>query len=259
MSRTLKRVPIDFDWPLSEIWEGYVNPYHGDECLHCSGSGASPLMRSATDFWYHGSHHQFFGFPPGPLCENLTQELVNLLVDKGRLSDFSSEWIDRKWHRIKNDDGSLYYPPAPIINSASKEWHVHDALNEFIVSKHLVTQMGEPVECSFCKGEGVVWDSEERKAAYENWEETEPPEGDGWQVWETVSEGSPVTPVFPTAEALVDHLTTKGDFSTQRLNKPPFSRKAAEAFIKSGWAASGVIVNGKVSEGIETAKYQKGV
>ena len=29
-------------------------------------------------------------------------------------------------------------------------------------------------------------------------ERREPPIGDGWQVWETVSEGSPVTPVFAT-------------------------------------------------------------
>ncbi len=34
----------------------------------------------------------------------------------------------------------------------------------------------------------------------------DPPEGSGWQMWETVSEGSPVSPVFETAEELARWL-----------------------------------------------------
>lgn len=26
MGRELKRVPLDFDWPLNERWKGYVSP-----------------------------------------------------------------------------------------------------------------------------------------------------------------------------------------------------------------------------------------
>jgi hypothetical protein len=36
------------------------------------------------------------------------------------------------------------------------------------------------------------------------WQGTDPPEGEGWQLWETTSEGSPVSPVFPSAEELAD-------------------------------------------------------
>lgn len=32
----------------------------------------------------------------------------------------------------------------------------------------------------------------------------EPPEGDGYQLWETTSEGSPVSPVFKTVEELAE-------------------------------------------------------
>ena len=37
MSRTLKRVPTSFDWPLNQTWTGYVNPYHqlAGECPDC--------------------------------------------------------------------------------------------------------------------------------------------------------------------------------------------------------------------------------
>lgn len=39
---------------------------------------------------------------------------------------------------------------------------------------------------------------------YEEWKEHEPPTGEGWQLWETCSEGSPVSPVFASAEKLAD-------------------------------------------------------
>ncbi len=34
------------------------------------------------------------------------------------------------------------------------------------------------------------------------WQPTEPPTGEGYQLWETVSEGSPISPVFASTEAL---------------------------------------------------------
>jgi hypothetical protein len=38
------------------------------------------------------------------------------------------------------------------------------------------------------------------------WERIEPPVGDGYQLWETVSEGSPVSPVFESREALINWM-----------------------------------------------------
>lgn len=68
-----------------------------------------------------------------------------------------------------------------------------------------------------------------------------------FQVYENVSEGTPVTPPFPTKEELVDYLSTHGDFSEQRRAesegrsvRPP-SRESAEAFVESGYAPSFVV------------------
>ena len=47
-----------------------------------------------------------------------------------------------------------------------------------------------------------------QRAEAEAWEPTDPPTGDGWQLWETTSEGSPSSPVFATAEALADWCET---------------------------------------------------
>lgn len=96
-------------------------------------------------------------------------------------------------------------------------------------------------DCGLCDGEGITV------------ELIPPPEGEGWQVWETVSEGSPVTPVFPTKEALVDYLAANGDTWCQKRGENPPSREAAQAFVDGGWVPSMVMVGGQVFTGIDAA------
>ena len=38
MGREIKRVPLDFDWPLNKTWEGFLNP-HYKQCRWCLGEG----------------------------------------------------------------------------------------------------------------------------------------------------------------------------------------------------------------------------
>lgn len=57
----------------------------------------------------------------------------------------------------------------------------------------------------------------------------DPPEGEGYQLWETVSEGSPISPVFPDEQSFKNYLIGKG-----------YSEKAVDNFIKEGWAPSGI-------------------
>lgn len=37
--RDVKRVPLDFDWPINKVWDGYVTPDGTEPCDGCSGSG----------------------------------------------------------------------------------------------------------------------------------------------------------------------------------------------------------------------------
>jgi hypothetical protein len=72
-----------------------------------------------------------------------------------------------------------------------------------------------------------------------------------WVVYETVSEGTPVTPAFATAEELIDYLTKHGDYWAQEYGDAPPSREACEKFVKgSGWAPSMMIVDGTAKMGI---------
>jgi hypothetical protein len=81
------------------------------------------------------------------------------------------------------------------------------------------------------------------KAKYDAWEEEPPPEGEGWQLWETVSEGSPISPVFPTKETFIDYLVGQG-----------YSREAAINFSESGWAPTLVQTGGKFLKDIESCR-----
>lgn len=67
-----------------------------------------------------------------------------------------------------------------------------------------------------------------------------------YQAYETVSEGTPVTPPFATKQELVDYLVEQGDFWYQSdiaergfsNFRSKYSRKAAAAFVEGGYAPS---------------------
>lgn len=63
------------------------------------------------------------------------------------------------------------------------------------------------------------------------------------QVWETVSEGTPVSPPFATKEELINYLVAYGDFWDQKRGNGGWDRKAAEEFVGAGWAPSLVVIS----------------
>lgn len=64
------------------------------------------------------------------------------------------------------------------------------------------------------------------------------PSGDWWQVYETVSEGCPITPPFATAEELIDWMASTKDFWGNQ-----WSREGAEHLVKDGSAFSMIVEN----------------
>jgi hypothetical protein len=80
--------------------------------------------------------------------------------------------------------------------------------------------------CPCCEGEGKV--SPEIKI----------PTGPGYQMWETVSEGSPISPVFATPEELARWLADTG---ASAFGDMTATYEQWLATCKKGWAPSAVL------------------
>lgn len=244
MGREIKRVATQFDWPLSQVWRGYVNP-HSDgsrRCQACEGSGYSPEGALESARWYGrapfspeetGSEPftprtpqvadfalrqterspEFYG--SGPAAVLRESERLCLLWNQAWGHHLSQEDVDalwaeeRLWAFDEREDKSWPLDPAPLareVNLWSLGGMGHDSINHSICVRARCERLGVAYYCSACDGEGSVWDSEQARLDYEQWTPQEPPAGPAYQLWETVSEGSPVSPPFERAEDLARWL-----------------------------------------------------
>ncbi|MGN6103996.1 MAG: hypothetical protein ACTHU0_02730, partial [Kofleriaceae bacterium] len=194
-------------------------------------------------FQHHWSHH-------------LIQADVDALVAANQLWDFThvartpeqQEIVRQKVAAGGNSwlpESNGYVPTAHEVNE--RYMTGLGGPSEWVCMKARCEREGVPVTCAKCRGDGEMWVDvdyddlpqltegllkpeqvlaikpvgKKLQAAvvrqlYEEWREYEPPEGPGYQLWETTSEGSPMSPVFSTLEALcahaADHCSTFGHF-----------------------------------------------
>jgi hypothetical protein len=100
----------------------------------------------------------------------------------------------------------------------------HDSANCWVCVKARCERNGQEVECATCKGSSQDPGDAETSRLEEEWESTDPPEGEAYQLWETVSEGSPITPVFADPADLarwcVEHQFDNKNLTRINRNKP---------------------------------------
>lgn len=287
MGREVKRVAIDFDWPLNKTWTGYLNPYyeHQKECSFCKGSGGSVHANELRDKWY--GHVPFSPemngstpFTPDMpeilakakwncressasvereairLCEilnrswshHLNDDDVKALVDGERLHDLTHDFTPGEGWKKKDP---FVIPTADQVNRWSISGFGHDCINQWVVCKSVLERLGLPSECEHCKGEGSVWESDEAKSLGEAWESYEPPYGEGWQMWETTSEGSPISPVLASPEELASWLASNGASAFGSLTA---TYDGWLNMIMQGWAPSAASNNGELMSGVEACR-----
>lgn len=193
MGRVLKRVPLDFDWPIDELWHGYLSGEDFPQCSDCGGEGYGPEARAIAHTFYP---HQIASHYADRLAwhDKLGQVEVDHLQAQGRLRT----WRDGAWH---NDPLT-----ADEVNQRQRGggFDGHDGINRWILIRFRCERLGIEVNCSICAGHGTIATDAERAKA-EEWEPTEPPEGEGYQLWNTTTEGHPMTPVFATLDELCAH------------------------------------------------------
>lgn len=244
MGRDLKRVPLNFDWPIGQVWKGFINPWQDymHNCLFCDGSGLNAESRQISEDWYD------FGETGRRWYDKLTQDEVDVLARAGRLRVFIGYPVHydeeiKSWMKWEGDKKVPATPPtipsAEEVNRAARKGLIHDVINREICIRTRAKRLGVYGLCEHCNGAGV-WQSDEYREKYEAWEPEEPPQGDGWQVWENVSEGSPVSPVFATEYELQDWLIGQG-----------YSEGAAEQFTRVGTSLTATIANGRYYKDID--------
>lgn len=228
MSYELKRVPLDFNAPLNKVWQ--VNVYETD-CPICGGNGQSREYATLQQYWYESTL-------PGD--NNLPAELVAQLFNR------PAPWkcnLDEVEVELLSREGRLFQVPLPHTAKRVNRWAKndpfgHDTLTMHLLIKRHLDTFNLPSNCINCNGEGVMTcpacggvgtiGGDRCEACYHPI-----PTGDGYQVWETVSEGSPISPVFATPDAVVDWLVAAG-----------YTRAGSQKFVKMGWSPSGIMVAG---------------
>lgn len=298
MGRELKRVDLDFSWPLAQVWEGYLNPHYDAcrDCQRCAGTGYSTTARLFHEQWYGVSEFNPAAYGADPLrldspalrakaerlvgrspaarrhytddgrcsyAQAVDQEVIHLwrilggqwkhqliqadvdaLAAAGRLRDFTHSWTP----------GVGYVPLRPPVTPTAAEvnrWSLdglgHDSINCGVCIEARCAREGVERLCGVCRGEGSVWTTPAAQELAENWRRRDPPSGPGYQLWETVSEGSPISPVFPTPEALARWLVDHPWGSCDR----EVSYDQWMAFLRGpGWAPTLVAVNGELHSGV---------
>lgn len=227
MGRELRRVALDFDWPLNKVWAGFVNE-HYRKCPHCEngttrararlGDLVSLLMLSGKDARRGKAHPYFYDAPLHYTAGMIppSKDMVELTTGlAGRAPSFMG----------------------------------HDSCDKWSAEKKIIAAAGLPENwgiCPHCEGEAM---DPACKEAYEAWEPTPPPKGDGYQIWETVSEGSPISPVFATPEELARHMAGTRWGADQGTSYETWMK----FILGPGWAMSGVIRDGKWQNGVEAA------
>jgi hypothetical protein len=185
--RVVKRVPMDFNAPLNEVWQGYRSPdwrlCPSDDCENGSTLAAS---------WLGNIAHLILMLGEAP--DRLHPWLVNLPLHPDRPPK----------ENIRELTGGL----------AGREYRApfgHDAIDRWSATSAIIKAAGLPDDwgtCPVCKGHSIHPDD---IAPSEAWEPTGPPTGEGWQLWETTSEGSPVSPVFSTSSLLANWCATNAN------------------------------------------------
>lgn len=155
----------------------------------------------------------------------------------------------------------------PIFNhdaqTAWEEWM--DAYQDWLVRGFAQYQAEHPGDVNpeepyraFCAWYGMPPDPSSYRP---RWEESE---ATWWQVYETVSEGTPVTPPFASKEELVEYLVANGDFWDQKrrlegstgMNCEPWTREQAQRFVERGFAFSLSVTHGPQGTVIKEPKEQ---
>jgi hypothetical protein len=274
MGRELKRVRLDFNWPIDKVWHGYLNPFYKytTMCVACKGRGESPESLRLNDLWYgyvpfdpkdKGSEpftkdnplirasvtekvkrspeyygvgevaidreaHRMAGIYNKGWRHHLSQDEVDHLYNNGGLPDMVHVYVRGKGWISKEEFTAP--PTAKEVN----EYYLTSFRGPelYMLHQYVMKQNKWRNKCSVCHGKGIFWNDPRNEFLSRRWKPFDPPKGDGFQLWETTSEGSPVSPVFTSLDELsewcADNATT---FGSSRASKESWKEMLGDGIV----------------------------
>lgn len=196
MGRELKRVPLDFDAPLKQTWSGYLPP----KWRECPSDDCENGMTIAAR-WLEGIVHLILMLPDAAAQPYYTPIHPWLAA----LPLVPTKNVKGVGPRIRPPGPQIAELTGGLAGRAPRSPFGHDAIDRWNAVKAIVVAAGLDEDwgiCPVCEGHAIHPDD---RPAQEAWERTDPPEGEGYQLWETTSEGSPISPVFATLDELCEY------------------------------------------------------
>lgn len=248
MGRLCKRVPLDFSWPMKTLWIGYVNPYNSVDCPYCENGYSAKAQAIREEVYPHlkGDYCRV----PNPyredMCYNPHSKEHNMTQDE-------VDYFMSKQHKVEMDQVNRVmasqFPDAEKITPeifSKLSLIIFDltyALDRWMIEYHSEKE-GWDSSCPHCHGEGRLFLNDEIKRLHEEFTWVEPPTGEGYQMWEDTSEGSPITPVFRTAEELAEYCEREGVswFGSSTASKEAWLRVINDSAPATLEVAPGVIM-----------------
>jgi hypothetical protein len=233
MGRELRRVPLDFAWPINKLWVGFVNPHYrpcpeNEKTCFDGNTAAGKWLDALSHFIAllgeeaavapHAEELQRRGrLYPHPYVQQFAQaprhELPRDVTLAGRDIQDVAERRAFFDHMHRNHHYRLL-PLTPELQglveglagkkcegsfgSAGIGYDLYNRLKSFAG----ITDEQWGI-CPVCGGEGL---DPAVKQQYEAWRPYGPPKGPGFQLWTTTNEGAPYSPVFDTLDALCQYL-----------------------------------------------------
>lgn len=136
--------------------------------------------------------------------------------------------VPPNWNHPKNRYGNYQSMIDKTFEAACTEWEA--GLAAWVLEDH---------EETYWEYEGLPPND---RSYYRPWIDKE---ATWYQLWETVSEGSPVSPPFETKEELSSYLAEHGDFWDHGRG---WGHRRATAFMEDEWAPSMAMVDGRMYE-----------
>jgi hypothetical protein len=142
--------------------------------------------------------------------------------------------VPKDWEHPQDQDGEYISMLDETFDDAAKEWLANCIAWANGTHEDFATEGGE---------HSYYWLWESDPPRPESYRPAFTSPADHFQIYQNVSEGTPVSPVFASREELADWLVGQGR-----------SRAAADAFAKSGYAPSMLFVNGRLLQGIDACE-----